>query len=461
MIINKSKKKNIVWWPAVVNSGHIDKYGGYDYFQYSKNTWKYWCKKNDCLFIPFEEPVEKDLNRFRINWQKAIFLFDELERMGVEYDQIALVDSSFMIRWDTPNFFEMNDRKFTACRDTDNLKWIYESVQGYKNIFDEFELDTSKYVNSGFMIFNEEHKELFEGFKRFYLNNIDEFIKLQDNIVKKGTEQTPMNYWLQINGIDINIDLPLPFKLTHLHRKDLFSYNWQLDEDKTPFFIKYGYNWSFNGIPKDQRTNLMRQTWELIKNNYNNNYLKYEKILDEVKHKDTAKYTTSKKFKKDILETFLDEFKEKTILELGTSQGMSSRFLSHIFKNVFTVEWDDWNIKQAKKYCDGRDNIEFIKMDLYNEPWNLPKADVVFIDAGHTYENVTSDIENSLKYLDDPIFIFDDYGLPPGEVKRAIDDKVKEGKIKIDKFIGEKPEDLVHAAGTKFFDMEGCICNVK
>ena len=27
--------------------------------------------------------------------------------------------------------------------------------------------------------------------------------------------------------------------------------------------------------------------------------------------------------------------------------------------------------------------------------------------------------------------------------------------------IGEKPEDLVHATGTKFFDMEGCICNVK
>ena len=62
---------------------------------------------------------------------------------------------------------------------------------------------------------------------------------------------------------------------------------------------------------------------------------------------------------------------------------------------------------------------------------------------------------------DAPIFIFDDYGLPPGEVKKAIDDKVKEGKIRIDKFIGEKPEDLVHAAGTKFFDMEGCICNVK
>jgi len=48
----------------------------------------------------------------------------------------------------------------------------------------------------------------------------------------------------------------------------MFSYNWQLDEDKTPFFIKYGYNFSFNGIPKDNRNNVMKQTWDMIKDNY-------------------------------------------------------------------------------------------------------------------------------------------------------------------------------------------------
>ena len=192
-------KKNVVWWPAVRNPDHDDKFGGYEYFQYSRNTWEYWCKKNDVLFVPFETPVEKDLFRFRINWQKAIFLFDELKRMNINYDQIALVDSSFMIRWDTPNFFDMTERKFTAFRDMDNMRWIYDSIQGYKNIFGGFELDQSKYVNSGFIIFNESHKDIMQGFKSFYLDNIDELIDLQDNKVRKGNEQTPLNYWLQTN----------------------------------------------------------------------------------------------------------------------------------------------------------------------------------------------------------------------------------------------------------------------
>ena len=41
----------------------------------------------------------------------------------------------------------------------------------------------------------------------------------------------------------------------------------------------------------------------------------------------------------------------------------------------------------------------------------------------------------------------------------AIDEKIKDGSLEIYKFIGEKPEDLISASGTKFDDVEGCICN--
>ena len=437
----------------------MSKYGGYDYFQYSKNTWEYWCERNDCLFVPFTKPVEEDLFRYRINWQKAIFLFDELERQGIEYDQIALVDSSFMIRHDAPNFFEMTDRRLTAWRDMDNMRWIYESIQGYKNIFNGFELDMSKYVNSGFMIFNEEHKELFQRFKQFYLDNTDKLIKLQDEIVKKGTEQTPMNYWLQTNDVDINIDLPLPFKLTHLQRKELFNHNWQLKEDTTPFFIKYGYNYSFNGIPKDNRTNIMKQTWDLIKENYNHGEIKYDKILDRMPHKDTAKYTTSRNFKKDIMKTFSDEkFKDLTMMEIGSCQGNSTVVYSSVFKKVYGVEKNSWNIEQAKKKCKDIDNVEFIQKDIYTEEWDFPQVNVVMIDAGHTYEHVVHDIQKVMNYFDNPIIIMDDYGNPNVEIKRAIDEAINSGLVTKGPHIGEV-SGFKTAAGWVRNDKEGIILN--
>ena len=452
-------KKNVVWGPAVVNETHMGKYGGYDYFQYSKKTWEYWCERNDCLFVPFTKPVEEDLFRYRINWQKAIFLFDELERRGIEYDQIALVDSSFMIRHDAPNFFEMTDRRLTAWRDMDNMRWIYESIQGYKDIFDGFELDMSKYVNSGFMIFNEEHKELFQGFKQFYLDNTDKLIKLQDETVKKGTEQTPMNYWLQTNDVDINIDLPLPFKLTHLQRKELFNHNWQLKEDTTPFFIKYGYNYSFNGIPKDNRTNIMKQTWDLIKENYNHDEIKYDKILDTMPHKDTAKYTTSRNFKKDIIKTFSgDKFKDLTMMEIGSCQGNSTVVYSNVFKKVYGVEKDEWNIEQAEIKCNNIDNVEFIQADVYSNNWNFPQVDVVMIDAGHTYEHVVHDIQKVMNYFDNPIIIMDDYGNPNVEIKRAIDEAISSGLVTKGPHIGEV-SGFKTAAGWVMNDREGVILN--
>ncbi len=261
-------KKNVVFWVGVKNEMYSEKYGGWDWMDISRKTWEFWCKKHNVLFVPFEEPIESDLVKFRINWQKAIFCFDELDRRGIDYDQIYLVDGMNMIKWDAPNIFELTGHKFTAWRDIDNLNWIYKSIIGYKDFFDNFELDIAKYFSSGLIIFNETHKDLFKSFKKLYYDNVDKFVEFQDKIVRKGTEQTPLNYWIQKHGFDIKLDLPFSWKLTHLHRKEMFGYNWQLNEDPTPFFIKYGYIWNFSGLPKDSRTKIMSQVWDLVKNNY-------------------------------------------------------------------------------------------------------------------------------------------------------------------------------------------------
>ena len=77
------------------------------------------------------------------------------------------------------------------------------------------------------------------------------------------------NYLLQIHNVDVYKEMPPPYMLTHLNRFDWFSHNWQLKEDNTPFFIKYGYIWFYSGFPnRGDRFNLMNQTWDFIKRTY-------------------------------------------------------------------------------------------------------------------------------------------------------------------------------------------------
>ena len=61
------------------------------------------------------------------------------------------------------------------------------------------------------------------------------------------------------------MELPPPFMITHLYRFDWLGYNWQLNEDKTPFFLKYTYIWFFSGFPnRGARYKLMNQIWVLL-----------------------------------------------------------------------------------------------------------------------------------------------------------------------------------------------------
>ena len=449
-------KKNVIWWPAVKNKDHNDKYGNFDYFEYSRKTWEFWCKKNDVLFVPFEKPVEQDLHEYRINWQKAIFVFDELERRGIEYDQIALVDSTVMVKWDCPNFFELTDRKFTVTRDIDNMSWTRDSILGYKDFFGGFELDSTKYFRSGFMIFNEIHRDLFQDLKNFYIENKTDFIKLQDEVVRKGNDQTPINYWVQKNNVELKFLSHALWMCSHLHRKEMLSHNWQLNEDKTPFFIKYANNWMFNGIPKDQRTSLMSQTWELVKDNYTLDTT--ELLLNSVNHKDTFKNATSRKFKKDLIEFFSDDkYKDMSVVEYGACHGDTTKIFSSIFKKVYAYDWAQENVDRITEKCKGCDNVEVTVMDVVKDEWKFPEAQVVFVDASHDYPQVAIDIQKTLDYFDNPIIIMDDYGNPNNRnIRVSIDEKIKEGKIKIHKKIGE---DVGYKtkAGWEMIDREGVI----
>ena len=444
--------KNVVFWVGVKNQHYSEKYGGWEWMDISRKTWEYWCKKHDVIFFPFEKPIDDDLVNYRINWQKSIYCFDLLDEAGIDYDQIFLADATCMVKWDMPNIFELTDNKFTAWRETDNLNWVYDSVKGYEEFF-SYKLNKHDYFSSGVIIFNKSHKDIFLDFKNLYLNNVDEFVKLQDTVVRKGTEQTPLNYWVQKNNVELNLDLPFSYKLTHIHRKDMFKHNWQLNEDMTPFFIKYGNIWVFNGIPKNQRTEVMSQTWGLVKDNYDEVH-----FLNRVVHKDKWCKTTSRKFKEDVLRIFRDR-KMDNCIEIGSCRGDTTRVLSECFKKVYSFEQSSDNITYIKERCSDVDNVEISQADVYDSNFEIPDVSVAFIHAGHSTELVKKDISRFLNKNPNMVLVFDDYGQEDESIKKAI----LETGVKISRHIGEYNGfkfNRINGEEVTMMGREGVICNL-
>jgi len=261
-------KKNVVFWIGVKSKDPalIKKHGNFEYLDVSKKSWKYWCKKNNVQFFEYSKPTDQDTGTNRVTWQRWFDVFDQLEENKVEYNKIALVDASSIIRWDTPDFFKEVENNPVAFRSLENIKWIYEGVKGYSKLFDEYKFNLTKYVSCGFQIFDKSHKPFLDKVKEFYYTNQEEIIKLQKS-VSRGTDQPVYNYLKQIHEVEFD-SISSAYMVTHLNRFDWLGGNWQLKEDSTPFFIKYGYIWFFSGFDKTQRSKLMNQTWDIIKSNY-------------------------------------------------------------------------------------------------------------------------------------------------------------------------------------------------
>jgi len=258
---------NVVFWVGVKSKDSLtlEKHGNFEYFEYSKKTWEYWCNRNNVLFFEYNTPSLEDVGKHKVTWQRWFDLENQLKE--INWNKVVVVDASYMIKWDTPNFFELTSNKLNVFQALENIRWMDEGIKGYQKLFPNVKFDLKRYIDCGFQIFTKKHLPFLTKLKNFYFNNIDKILELQSK-VGRGTDQPIYNYILQRDNIELGFELPNSYNLNHMNRFGWFNYNWQLNKDKVPFFIKYGYLWKYSGFDRKQRTPLMEKTWSIIKSNY-------------------------------------------------------------------------------------------------------------------------------------------------------------------------------------------------
>jgi len=246
--------KNLIYIVSIDHNTSRNKCSNYS--QYCIKSWESWCKKNDVDLII---NTTHDLRFGRPIWNKEL-----VYNIGEGYDKIGIVDSDTMIKWDAPNIFKEFEDEFCGVNDIVNIKWVLDSINVYKKFFPNIEVDVMSYMNAGVLFFHNKYLDIFKQTLDFYLNNQKEL----DNWDKGGgREQTILNHILVKNNVKKKFLTP-DWNLLHIHRKNMFTHNWQLNNTKTPHFIKYANIWHFTGFPVEKREKIMKQVWDNYKEKY-------------------------------------------------------------------------------------------------------------------------------------------------------------------------------------------------
>jgi hypothetical protein len=246
--------KNLIY---IININNPEsKINHQEYSQYCIKSWEYWCKKNNTDLHVVEH---NDPRCGKSVWNKELIF----ER-GQNYEKIGVVDADTMIKWDSPNIFETFNEEFCMVKDDINLNWVHDSISNRKKFFPNLDLSIDEYGNAGVIFFHTKYLNVFKEVFDFYQKN-----KLElDNWNKGGgTEQTIFNFILKQLHIPVTYISP-KWNLLGMHKKGWFQHNFQLG-DNTPHFIKHGNIWHFTGFAIEQRINVVKQTWDLIKKYYN------------------------------------------------------------------------------------------------------------------------------------------------------------------------------------------------
>jgi hypothetical protein len=230
-----------------------------EYKEWCFESWKAWSKKHNIDLVTFEDPI-MDVQLMKPTWQRwNVFNILENNVSLNDYDQIALIDIDTLIHPQAPNFFDINRHNTGVGVVHDDLmvEWIHNSIKGYKHFFPDISLDWTRYFNTGFVILknNEPCRKACASIVDFYTTNREELQTLQHTTLRKGSDQTPVNYIFTKFELQKEF-LNRKWNFTHLHLRGAFS-------DDIINFSELAYVYHFNGFEKRLRNELMKKYWNV------------------------------------------------------------------------------------------------------------------------------------------------------------------------------------------------------
>ena len=235
-------KKNIIFIPAI-DAGR----GRHHAYNYSIQSWQNWAEKNNAEVLVWDTALYT-WEEMTIPWQRY-HLFKILDHNEIQFDQVLMVDSDTVVHPDTPNFFEMTERKYTGVLDLGCWEWTGRSLRHYKDMFDGYKVDRGLYFNGGFQIVNESHREFFDFVLDFYFKN--QGILVEKQKAGLGTDQTVINYLIQTQGIELKM-LPSTYNLHHMVSKNLLNFGQSWWGDGMENLYEQAWVYHFNALPKNQ-----------------------------------------------------------------------------------------------------------------------------------------------------------------------------------------------------------------
>jgi len=146
--------------------------------------------------------------------------------------------------------------------------------------------------------------------------------------------------------------------------------------------------------------------------------------------------------------------KVKSVLELGSWVGKSTRFILHNAPNCVVYSVDHWKGSEEQQES-AKPEVKALLPVLYEtflvNLWKQRRRvvpirastiegmeqifacrinpDVIYVDAAHDYENVKADIECARRLFDKAVIVGDDYAHP--EVRRAVDEYAAANGLKV------------------------------